>query len=306
MWQSVYYYLCYTVLLQLLPVGRPVIQSYDGRYAPLPQPKQGSLIRDDKLQRHRPPSRPPDHHWVEIDIDRASDVGVREWEIGSAIHNEAAPGLLPDDLPQTPAVDAGHLHLELLLLPKEWTGLLLCGGYGRVRSPARVCAYMSSKGIPAHQFYVNGTSGAWRQEPYMDTGEVWSQQKNPPTAMTGLWLRPRCCQVKTTLQCARFSYYSLCVLQQHHVLIFSFHFVFSGHLWTYKKQHSFLFLLWQEWLQLTESKSYNTVKHPGYKKRRCVGRMLSAITGFSWWTMNNATQTHLYPKRRHQRNITGK
>lgn len=42
-------------------------------------------------------------------------------------------------------------------------------------SPVRVCVYISSKGIPADQFYVNGTSGAWRHEPYMDTGEVWSQ-----------------------------------------------------------------------------------------------------------------------------------
>ncbi|TNN62152.1 hypothetical protein EYF80_027642 [Liparis tanakae] len=47
---------------QFLPVGRPVIQSYDGRYAPLPKPEQGALIRDDKVQRHRPSSRPPDHH----------------------------------------------------------------------------------------------------------------------------------------------------------------------------------------------------------------------------------------------------
>lgn len=47
--ESVYYYLCYTVLFQFLPVGRPVIQSHDGRYAPLPKPKQSSLIRNDKL-----------------------------------------------------------------------------------------------------------------------------------------------------------------------------------------------------------------------------------------------------------------
>ncbi|KAG7223654.1 hypothetical protein INR49_015379 [Caranx melampygus] len=64
--------------IQFLPVGRPVIQSYDRRYAPLPKPKQGSLIRDDKLQRHRSSSRPPDHHRVEIDIDRACDIRVRE------------------------------------------------------------------------------------------------------------------------------------------------------------------------------------------------------------------------------------
>lgn len=47
--ESVYYYLCYTVLFQFLPVGRPVVQSHDGRYASLPKPKQCSLIRDDKL-----------------------------------------------------------------------------------------------------------------------------------------------------------------------------------------------------------------------------------------------------------------
>lgn len=47
--EGVYYYLCYTVLFQFLPVGRPVVQSHDGRYASLPKPKQGSLIRDDKL-----------------------------------------------------------------------------------------------------------------------------------------------------------------------------------------------------------------------------------------------------------------
>lgn len=33
------------------------------------------------------------------------------------------------------------------------------GGFGRATIPL-VCAYMSSKGIPADQFYVNGTSGA--------------------------------------------------------------------------------------------------------------------------------------------------
>lgn len=47
--ESVYYYLCDTVLFQFLPVGRPVIQSHDGRYAALPKPKQRSLIRNDKL-----------------------------------------------------------------------------------------------------------------------------------------------------------------------------------------------------------------------------------------------------------------
>lgn len=44
--------------------------------------------------------------------------------------------------------------LSAVLLPGE------CAGCGRARSPVRVCAYMSSKGIPADQFYVNGTSGA--------------------------------------------------------------------------------------------------------------------------------------------------
>lgn len=112
MGKGIYYYLCYAVLFQFLPVGRPVVQSYDGRYAPLPKPKQGSLVRDDKLQRHRTPSRSPDHHRVEININRAFDIGVREREIRSAIHNKAAPTLFPDDLPQMPAVYAGDFHFD--------------------------------------------------------------------------------------------------------------------------------------------------------------------------------------------------
>ena len=48
--------------------------------------------------------------------------------------------------------------------------------------------------------------------------------------------------------------------------------------------------------RMTPANREQIQQHPGFKKRQWVGRMLSAITGFSWWTMNNATQTHLYPK----------
>lgn len=67
-------------------------------------------------------------------------------------------------------------------MPKEFNWMT--PDNGRPKSPVCVCAYISSKGIPADQFYVNGTSGAWRHEPYMDTGEVRSQKKTRPQ----LWL----------------------------------------------------------------------------------------------------------------------
>lgn len=184
MWQGVYYYLSYAVLFQFLPVGRPVIQRYYSRNAPFPKPKQSSLIRDDKLQGHRSSSGSPDYHWVKINIDWAFDIRVREWKIRSTVHNKAASILLPDDFPQTPAVYARDLHFDLLdlfLLPKKFNWLLLNTG----ERSARASAYISSKGIPADQFYVNGTSGARRHEPYMDTGAArW--QENTPTALTRL------------------------------------------------------------------------------------------------------------------------
>lgn len=110
--EGVYYYLCYAVGFQLLPVGCLVIKGHDSRDASLPEPELGSLVRNDKLERHRAPSRPPDHHRVEVDVDRPPDAGVREREIRSTIHNKAAPVFLPDHFPQTPAVDAGDFHSD--------------------------------------------------------------------------------------------------------------------------------------------------------------------------------------------------
>lgn len=156
--ERVYDYLCYTVLLQLLPVGRPVIQSHDSRNAPLPQPEKRPLVRDDKLQGHRPSAGPAHHHRVEIDVDGTLDVGVREREVRSAIHNKAAPALLPDHPPQAPAVDAGHFHCVAVVTycPKkreEENGAdQLPTADTDSEEPARVCAFMSSEGIPAHQF----------------------------------------------------------------------------------------------------------------------------------------------------------
>lgn len=157
--ERVYDYLCYTVLLQLLPVGRPVIQNHDSRNAPLPEPEKRPLVRDDKLQGHRPSAGPAHHHRVEIDVDGTLDVGVREREVRSAIHNKAAPALLPDDPPQAPAVDAGHFHFVAVVTycPKkkreEVNGAdQLPTADTDSEEPARVCAFMSSEGIPAHQF----------------------------------------------------------------------------------------------------------------------------------------------------------
>lgn len=191
MWQGVYYYLCYTVLFQFLPVGRPVIKCYDRRYAPLPKPKQGFLIRDDKLHRYRPSSGPPNHHWVEIDVDRAFDIRVREWEIRSAVHNKAAPTLLPDDFLQTPTVYAGNFHFrvyEMLLLPKELNWIAPEVRKRAIEEPcARLCLH-----------FLQGDSGPsvlceW------DLRRVTSRTiyghrrdllvaRNPPTATTAQWL----------------------------------------------------------------------------------------------------------------------
>lgn len=110
----------HAVLLQLLPVGRLLVQGDDRRYAPLPEAEQGSLIRDDELQRHRPSPGPPDHQRVQIDVNRASDVGVREREERSAVHDEAAPALLPEDFLQPSAVDAAHLHAAV----RKWLSCL--------------------------------------------------------------------------------------------------------------------------------------------------------------------------------------
>lgn len=100
------------VLLQLLPVRRPLVHGHDGRDAALPQPPQGSLVRDDELQRHRSSPGPPDHHRVQVDVDGASDAGAGEGEVGSAVHDQAAPVLLPEDPPQTAAVDPRDLHVK--------------------------------------------------------------------------------------------------------------------------------------------------------------------------------------------------
>lgn len=231
MWQGVYYYLSYAVLFQFLPVGRPVIQRYYSRNAPFPKPKQSSLIRDDKLQGHRSSSGSPDYHWVKINIDWAFDIRVREWKIRSTVHNKAASILLPDDFPQTPAVYARDLHFDLLdlfLLPKKFNWLLLNTG----ERSARASAYISSKGIPADQFYVNGTSGARRHEPYMDTGAArW--QENTPTALTRLCDSSRGpCKHDTPITTAVSLIQPLLTVSSACTytcpfIIFRFHFVFS-------------------------------------------------------------------------------
>lgn len=129
-------------------MGRPVVQRHDRRYAPLPEPDQGSLVRDDELQGHRPPSGPPDHHRVEVDVDGAADAGAGEGEIRSAIHNKAAPALFPDDFPETPAVNAGDFHLDcefvvvVVYCLKKRVGLVLKVRGWSEESRVRLCLHV--------------------------------------------------------------------------------------------------------------------------------------------------------------------
>jgi len=150
-----------------------VIQSHDRGDAALTEPKQSFLVRDDELQRYRTAAGPPDHHRIQVHIDGFFDARAGEGEVRSTVHNKTTSTLFPYDLPQASAVYAGDLHVEAIKWNVEDCFYLGCGcfrGVGCLLYPV-YCAwvYISSKGIPSDRFYMNGTSGAWRHEPYMDT-----------------------------------------------------------------------------------------------------------------------------------------
>lgn len=106
------------VLLELLPVARVLVQHHHGRQAGGPrrplaaqqQPRSGGRVGHHEVQRHGPAAGPPHHHRVQVDVERAAEAGGRVGQVGPAVQHQAAGGLLPQQLPQLPAVEGRDFH----------------------------------------------------------------------------------------------------------------------------------------------------------------------------------------------------
>lgn len=110
------------LLPQLLPVEAALVQHDHRRHAAaalLQQPSARRLVGQHVARRHRADPGPPQHHRVEVDVERAAHARRGEGQVGPAVeHHAARLGLLPEHLAKLAPVERRDLHAAATQRPK--------------------------------------------------------------------------------------------------------------------------------------------------------------------------------------------